>query len=149
MNALPYPESATPISVRRWPNNRRCVGRARRDLRDVLTAWGLAELTDPAELVLSELVTNAVRHARHPLGREIETRYERADGGVRIEVHDANDQWPELQKADEEAEAGRGLVLVDAITGQRWGASKREGVGKLVWALVTADGAGQWADLGE
>jgi serine/threonine-protein kinase RsbW len=149
MNAQPHPDGATPVSVRRWPNNRRCVGRARRDLRDVLTAWGLEELTDSAELVLSELVTNAVRHARSPLGRHIETRYERADGGVRIEVHDANERWPELQKADAEAEAGRGLMLVDVITGQRWGASEREGVGKLVWAVVTASGPGQWPYLAE
>jgi hypothetical protein len=64
-------------------------------------------------------------------------------------VHDANERWPELQKADAEAEAGRGLMLVDVITGQRWGASEREGVGKLVWAVVTASGPGQWPDLAE
>jgi anti-sigma regulatory factor (Ser/Thr protein kinase) len=104
-----------------------------------MEAWGLADLCDTAELVLSELVTNAVRHARRQRGRRIGTRYERVRGGVRIEVHDASDRWPELRKVDEDDESGRGLALVDALTGARWGVSEREGVGKLVWAVVTAE----------
>jgi anti-sigma regulatory factor (Ser/Thr protein kinase) len=104
-----------------------------------MEAWGLAELADAAELVLSELFTNAVRHARRPRGRRIATCYRRVPGGVCIEVHDACDTWPELRKAEDDEESGRGLALVDALTGARWGVSERDGIGKLVWAVVAAE----------
>ncbi|MFF7192611.1 ATP-binding protein [Streptomyces sp. NPDC008079] len=140
MSALPCPESATLVWVRRWSRSPRRVQQARRELRDVLNAWGLGELAESAELVLSELLTNAVCHARPPYGREIETRCEREGGGVRIEVHDASEKRPVLRKVPTDAEEGRGLALVEAITGAQWGVSKREGVGKLVWAVVSVDG---------
>jgi serine/threonine-protein kinase RsbW len=149
MNALPHPESAMPVAVHRWTHHPRCVRQARSNLREVLHAWGLEELTDSAQLVLSELLTNAVRHARYPLGREIETRYEREAGAVRIEVHDANEKWPVLQKVPADVETGRGLALVDAVTCARWGVSKRQGVGKLMWAVVSVDGAGQRSGIAE
>lgn len=104
-----------------------------------LTAWDLTHLADSAELVLSELLTNSVRHARVPGGRLIETRYERLTGGVRIEVHDANEDKPERRDPSAEDVSGRGLTLVDALTAGQWGVSARVGVGKLVWA-VCADG---------
>lgn len=122
--------------VTRWPLTGHSVGRARHQLRDTLDGWGLGHLADPAELVLSELLTNAVRHARTPAGRLVETRYERMPQGIRIEVHDANTRPPQLRRPAEDDEGGRGLALVDALTGRRWGVSSREGVGKLVWALV-------------
>lgn len=128
-----------PILVMRWPRSARCVGAARQELRRELEAWGLGRIAETAELVLSELFGNAVRHACPPRGRQIETRYERAFGGVRIEVHDANENWPELRKATEDEECGRGLLLVDALTGSRWGVSERDGVGKQVWAVVADD----------
>jgi anti-sigma regulatory factor (Ser/Thr protein kinase) len=114
-----------------------------------LVAWGLGHLADGAELALSELLTNSLRHARKPCGRQIETRYERMAGGVRIEVHDANETWPVLRKASMDEESGRGLALVDALTGGRWGVSEREGVGKLVWAVMTDDGIGEYLGGGE
>lgn len=130
-------DDEVPVVVRRWPHSARCVGVARRELRQELAAWGLNRLAETAELVLSELFSNAVRHARSPRGRQIETRYEQTPGGVRIEVHDANGNWPELRKVTADKECGRGLRLVDALTGSRWGVSEREGVGKRVWAVVT------------
>jgi serine/threonine-protein kinase RsbW len=139
-------EPASPVLVRRWDHHPRCVSRARQELRRELGAWGLGELTDTAELVLSELLTNALRHARTPRGRQIETRYERVPGGVRIEVHDANETWPVVQKPSVDAVSGRGLVLVDALTGARWGVSERDGVGKLTWAVVTGDADGAAAE---
>ncbi|MFG1810328.1 ATP-binding protein [Streptomyces sp. NPDC049040] len=124
--------------VSRWPLTGHSVGRARHELRAALSGWGLDHLADPAELVLSELLTNAVRHARTPAGRLVETRYERLPqgGGIRIEVHDANDRMPQMRRPADDDEGGRGLALVDALTGRRWGVSSRQGVGKLVWALV-------------
>jgi serine/threonine-protein kinase RsbW len=132
-------DSPGTVLVKRWEHNPRCVAHARHELRQELGTWGIGELTDTAELVLSELLTNALRHARIPRGRLIETRYERVGRGVRIEVHDANETWPAVQKPSVDEESGRGLALVDALTGARWGVSEREGVGKLIWAFVTGD----------
>jgi anti-sigma regulatory factor (Ser/Thr protein kinase) len=115
------------------------VGRARHLLAQHLGGWGLPHLADTAELIVSELVTNAVRHAREPRGRLIGTRFERLECGVRIEVHDANDRKPECQEVPGEAEGGRGLVLVDSLTDGRWGVGNREGVGKMVWAVCADD----------
>ncbi|MGW5349437.1 ATP-binding protein [Streptomyces sp. NPDC004031] len=116
------------------------MGRARRLLVRSLGDWGLAHLSGAAELVVSELVTNSVRHARDPRGHVIRTQFERLGRGVRIEVHDAGESKPEQRDVSGEEESGRGLALVDAITGGRWGVSDREGVGKMVWALCTDDG---------
>ncbi|MFI0895442.1 ATP-binding protein [Streptomyces sp. NPDC020983] len=116
------------------------MGGARRLLVRSLAGWGLAHLSAAAELVVSELVTNSVRHAREPRGHVIRTRFERLGRGVRIEVHDANDAKPEQRDASGDEESGRGLALVDAVTGGRWGVSDREGIGKLVWALCADDG---------
>jgi anti-sigma regulatory factor (Ser/Thr protein kinase) len=130
-------EPPSPV-VKRWPRTQRAVGRARRDLAAVLTRWDLAALTEPAALVLSELMANSVRHARVP-GREIETRYERVPLGLRLEVHDASPVRPALGKPAEGDEGGRGLVIVDALTRGQWGVTTRAGVGKAVWALITSD----------
>ncbi|WP_405592864.1 ATP-binding protein [Streptomyces sp. NBC_01190] len=126
--------------MNRWARSPRCVSLARRELRQVLAEWDLTGLTDAAELVVSELLTNAVRHVRAPQDRLVETRYERLAGGVRIEVHDADETRPVVREASMDAESGRGLALVDALTGGCWGVSGREGVGKLVWAVVADDG---------
>ncbi|UWE11553.1 ATP-binding protein [Actinacidiphila bryophytorum] len=130
-------ETGQELVVTRWPLSARSVGRARGELRGALRAWGLERLAEPAELVLSELLTNAVRYARTPAGRLVETRYQRMPDGIRIEVHDANDRMPQMRRAADDDEGGRGLALVDVLTGRRWGVSSRQGVGKLVWALVS------------
>ncbi|MFD8379349.1 ATP-binding protein [Streptomyces sp. NPDC059679] len=66
-------------------------------------------------LLLSELVTNAVQHARVPPGREIEVRYELSSSRLRIEVADASDEQPQQRTADDNDERGRGLLLADAL----------------------------------
>jgi serine/threonine-protein kinase RsbW len=142
LQLLPSAAEAGKPLVRRWPRHPRSVSRARHALVQELAVWGLSGLTDPAELVLSELVTNAVQHTRVPRDRLIETHFERMDGGVRIEVHDADENRPAPQVASTEDEAGRGLALVDALTRGRWGADEREGVGKLIWAVITDDADG-------
>ncbi|NUS17584.1 MAG: ATP-binding protein [Streptomyces sp.] len=128
------------VVVKSWPHGPSSVGRARRLLASNLDAWGLAHLADAAELVVSELLTNSVRHAREPRGHVIGTRFERLQRGVRIEVHDASGDKPERREASCDAESGRGLALVDVITGGCWGVSDRQGIGKMVWA-VCADGS--------
>jgi anti-sigma regulatory factor (Ser/Thr protein kinase) len=118
------------------------VGDARHHLRGVLERWDLNKVADAAELVVSELVTNAVRHVWTP-GRMIETRYQPTpEGGLRVEVHDAGEEVPILRGAELGDETGRGLSLVEALTGGRWGVlarAPREGagaVGKFVWAHI-------------
>ncbi|WP_405583697.1 ATP-binding protein [Streptomyces sp. NBC_01190] len=129
-----------PYSVEKlWPPAPRSVGRARRLLAHHLGVWGLPHLRDSAALVLSELVTNAITHAHPPYGSLISTRFERLECGVRIEVHDSSRGRPEVRDAAAEEESGRGLGLVDVLTGGRWGVCDREGPGKIVWA-VCADG---------
>ncbi|AQA12774.1 ATP-binding protein [Streptomyces malaysiensis] len=122
------------VVVRRWTRHPRCVALARADLRKALAGWGLIAVEEAALLVLSELITNAVRHARVP-GRQIETRYLDQGDKVRIEVHDAADQLPKLRTPTPESVRGRGLVLVETLADQ-WGVTPRPAVGKAVWAVL-------------
>jgi anti-sigma regulatory factor (Ser/Thr protein kinase) len=131
-----------PSVLKTWPPTPRSVGRARRLLAEHLVAWGLSHVLDEAEVILSELVTNAITHAHSPYGNLIATRFERLADGVRIEVHDAGEGKPEVRDARAEEESGRGLGLVDALTGGAWGVSDRDGPGKLVWAVCTGDQSG-------
>ncbi|MFZ3470527.1 ATP-binding protein [Streptomyces sp. 2.9] len=125
------------------PRSLRAPGRARALLREQFTEWGVApEPTRTAELLLSELVTNAVRHGRAPQGRDIGVRLARYDGVLRVEVADAG---PPVELAPrtpgERDEQGRGLVIVAALAG-RWGQCPRaHGIGKAVWAEVAWEGA--------
>jgi anti-sigma regulatory factor (Ser/Thr protein kinase) len=134
-------EDKAEVVVRLWRREPECVSAARRLLRRYLDAWEMDGLADAAELVVSELVTNAVRHAQGPEDWLIETRFEQLKGGIlRIEVHDASDAKPEWRELSPNADSGRGLALVDVLTGGRWGVSDRVGVGKLIWAVCTDDG---------
>jgi hypothetical protein len=123
-----------------WPPAPFSVGRARQFLAQHLDAWGLPQLTYTAQLIVSELITNSVTHAHPPYGTLISTRFERLESGVRIEVHDRNGSKPERRDASAEEESGRGLGLVDVLTGGQWGVSDRNGPGKMVWAICTEDG---------
>jgi anti-sigma regulatory factor (Ser/Thr protein kinase) len=133
---LPERVEAGPESVAyRWPAESASVPAARRTLRRCLERWDMTGLADSAELVVAELAANAVRHASGPDDRLIEIRFDRLPGGrLRIEVHDTDDTKPERDELSADAESGRGLLLVEALTNGRWGVGERDGVGKLVWA---------------
>ncbi|MGK4584201.1 ATP-binding protein [Kitasatospora sp. HPMI-4] len=124
------------------PRHRKSAGTARALLRVFLADMESTELfADVGELVVTELVGNAVRHARTTPGRLIFVRFEVQSGLLRIEVHDASGERPTVRAAGVDDEAGRGMWLVDQLS-VRWGCCPRAGgVGKAVWALVgPADG---------
>ncbi|MEY9992856.1 anti-sigma regulatory factor (Ser/Thr protein kinase) [Streptomyces sp. V4I8] len=90
-------------------------------------------MTETAVLLLSELMTNAYRHAKVSPGREIGARCSLDANRLRISVMDANDSLPEPRTAASDEESGRGLTLVAALA-DAWGAEPREGgIGKTVW----------------
>lgn len=101
----------------------------RRILRMYLAMWDLAELTDSAELALTELVANVVRHVP---GRKCAVLILRRPEGLRVEVADADPRPPRpVRGGDALAEGGRGLLLVEAVT-DRWGTLPLA-PGKTVW----------------
>ncbi|GHJ37364.1 ATP-binding protein [Streptomyces sp. TS71-3] len=121
----------------RLPRTPRSAGRARALLRERLPVWEIkGEPAETAELPLSELVANAVRHAGTPRGREIAVRFARYDGLLRVEVAGADGRLPQPRAAEADDEGGRGLRLV-AMLAERWGCCpRRHGIGKAVWAEV-------------
>jgi anti-sigma regulatory factor (Ser/Thr protein kinase) len=119
-----------------WPATARGVRRARHALAATLAEWGVPELTDQACLVLSELMTNALRYGFVP-DRSIGTSFLPAGPGVRLEVHDTRGEArPALAHPTDSDERGRGLTIVDSLTDHRWGVTERLGPGKIVWAVV-------------
>lgn len=122
----------------RWDPFPSSVPAARRQLREALRGWGLADLADDCVLVLTELLSNALAHAHGP-DPVVSTRFSRlADGcGVRIEVHDSDTAHVPVRDSGggADAERGRGLLLVDACTARRWG-TVLGATGKAVWGEV-------------
>lgn len=107
------------------------VGRARAAVREQLHTWGLPGPAAPAELMVSELVTNAVRHSH---ARPVELRLVRADT-LLCEVDDDDHELPALRGAGPEDETGRGLRVVSTLA-REWGASRTR-AGKTVWFELT------------
>ncbi|MEW2129384.1 SpoIIE family protein phosphatase [Streptomyces sp. NPDC005435] len=101
-------------------------GKARRLARAALAEWGLEELSDSLELLVSEVVTNAVRYTTRP----VSVRLLRTDV-LRCEVSDDIPRLPRLCQARATDEGGRGLYLVNKLA-RRWGAT-RLSAGKVVW----------------
>ncbi|MFF6773601.1 SpoIIE family protein phosphatase [Streptomyces sp. NPDC012637] len=101
-------------------------GRARRLARRALARWDLEDLTDSVELLISEVVTNAVRYAERP----VTLRLLKTDV-LRCEVGDDSPQLPRQRRARDTDEGGRGLFLVNRLA-RRWGATRLSG-GKVVW----------------
>jgi anti-sigma regulatory factor (Ser/Thr protein kinase) len=92
-----------------------------------MRAWGFDEASPDAELLVSELVTNAVLHARSATRVTIE----RDDTRVRISVCDDSPARPRLRDYGPDAVTGRGLVIVDRLA-RRWGVDPSD-AGKCVW----------------
>jgi anti-sigma regulatory factor (Ser/Thr protein kinase) len=111
---------------------------ARGFVRRTLRTWSLDRLVPDAELVVSELVSNAVKAtvtagpaSVPPVAVELRL----GEGVVRIAVQDISQGQPVCRRPDESAEGGRGLFLVEALS-LRWDVSFVTG-GKVTWAELT------------
>lgn len=91
---------------------------------------GLEEMSDDVALVVSEMVTNAVRHAEPPVDLEIEV----GDGEVVVAVRDGSPDRPVSREAGADAEGGRGMLLVDLLADDH--GVRPEPPGKTVWARL-------------
>lgn len=113
-------------------HNPRTVATARDFASETLSAWGVGELLYDAQLVVSELVTNAIRYA----GGTIQLRLMRNESHLVCAVTDGSAALPTISDGDFLSESGRGLHLVDALASS-WGWILINGKGKLVWAVFT------------
>ncbi|MFB6520699.1 SpoIIE family protein phosphatase [Streptomyces sp. NPDC056401] len=112
------------------------VSRVRRAGSAQLTAWGLGDVTFTAELILSELITNAIRYGTPP----IRVRLLR-DRTLICEISDGSSTSPHLRYAATTDEGGRGLFLV-AQYAERWG-TRYTDRGKVIWAELPLTGAAE------
>ncbi|MCD0484006.1 SpoIIE family protein phosphatase [Streptacidiphilus sp. ASG 303] len=115
------------------PSDPAAVAPARARVADRLAAWGLEELVFTAELVVSELVTNAVRYGGPP----VRLRLIR-DATLICEVSDSSSTSPHLRRARTHDEGGRGLLLVAQLSA-RWG-TRHTPSGKTIWAEIALPG---------
>ncbi len=110
---------------------------ARLHARQVLWEWGIGSLGDSTELLVTELITNAVRASREMTRACAVRLWLLSDSAqILILVWDASPQPPVLMGVTDEAEHGRGLMLVEAVS-EQWGwCSREDGDGKFVWAIA-------------
>jgi anti-sigma regulatory factor (Ser/Thr protein kinase) len=115
---------------------------ARRRAQVLLTAWGLGEQASLGELVVSELVTNAVCHGDSPIWLRLSV----GGGDLRVEVHDGGAGRPVRRHPGAGDECGRGLELVDGLIelhgGERGVIGDPAGPGKTVYVVLSLAGAG-------
>jgi anti-sigma regulatory factor (Ser/Thr protein kinase) len=143
----PEPGTATPwprrshLELAALPTAPAC---ARGHARIVLLEWGLASLSETTQLVVSELVTNAVQASRTSVpGKDkvvvpvvrlwLMSEYI----SVIVSVWDASDERPVRRLADPDLECGRGLLIVESLS-TRWGTYPGQSGGKVVWAQLDA-----------
>jgi serine phosphatase RsbU (regulator of sigma subunit) len=117
------------VRVARWSvaSDPAAVAGVRREVSRKLTDWGLDELAFATELILSELLTNAIRYATEPI--QVRLLLDRV---LICEVWDASSTAPHLRYAASTDEGGRGLFMVAQLAA-RWG-TRYTRAGKVIWA---------------
>lgn len=113
---------------------------ARHFVADALHGWGLA--SDDLPLLVSELATNAVLHARS----DFEVSVSRRGSRVRVEVFDQNTRLPSFAVAPPDAYSGRGLMLLRELA-SAWGVESHSDVGKTIWFELGMDEIGPLPQL--
>jgi len=110
------------------------VGRSRAKTGQALADWGLGEVADLAELIVSELLTNALQHGAAP----VQLRLGLGNGVLRVEVHDCGSGRPTRRTPSAEDERGRGLsllhTLISSLDGVLGVVDDHGGPGKTVYA---------------
>jgi len=117
------------------PSDVRSVGEARRFIDTALNEWGCDRVVDTAVLLVSELASNAVLHARS----DIRILLRREHDQVKVKVCDRSPVIPRPRRFGVESATGRGLALVEQLSAD-WGV-QREAGGKCVWFTLSVDGA--------
>lgn len=119
------------VVIAEFPPTPAAATAARRLVTELLSSWGFPPASlDAGAMVVTELASNAVRHARSPFT----VRVQQLKGGVRVTVRDQSDRRAVRQPTDLDAEGGRGLSIVAAVA-TAWGCE------------LHADGKEVWADL--
>ncbi|GGX46559.1 histidine kinase [Streptomyces chryseus] len=135
-----------PARIAEWdvPPDPAAVSPVRNACARRLADWGLEDIAFTTELILSELITNAIRHGTEPIG--VRLLYDRS---LICEVSDGSSTSPHLRRAEATDEGGRGLFLV-AQFAERWG-TRYTARGKIIWSeQALHDGAAPpGMDLGE
>ncbi|WP_329536182.1 SpoIIE family protein phosphatase [Streptomyces sp. NBC_01450] len=121
--------SLSSAQVASWtlPGDRTAVRSARHLTARQLAEWGLEDLEDSTKLIVSELVTNAVRHSTGPIDLRLIKHQV-----LTCEVSDTSDCYPRQRRARTIDESGRGLFMVSQLS-RRWG-TRSVSDGKVVWA---------------
>ncbi|MEU3423466.1 SpoIIE family protein phosphatase [Streptomyces murinus] len=121
-----------PEHVAEWevPRDPAAVGPVRAECAATLEAWGLGDVGYTAELILSELITNAVRYGSPPIRVRL-----LHDRGLICEVADGSSTAPHPRRAAATDEGGRGLFLVAQLA-SRWG-TRYTARGKVIWAELS------------
>ncbi|MFD5700105.1 ATP-binding protein [Streptomyces lasiicapitis] len=102
-----------------------------------LTLWGLPEVVEAAQMCVTELTSNVIKHVG--AGTPVTLTISMAGTFVRVEMLDPDARaLPTLLAPGRDAESGRGMALVDAITDHRWGVIPRE-ASKVVWCELATD----------
>ncbi|MFG2396836.1 ATP-binding SpoIIE family protein phosphatase [Streptomyces lydicus] len=114
------------VAVMDLPSDPAAVSGARNFASDVLAVWGLEELSFTTQLIVSELVTNAIRYGKSPVQLRMILQ-----STLTCEVFDASSTAPHLRRARVSDEGGRGLLLVAQLT-EHWG-TRHSREGKVIW----------------
>jgi anti-sigma regulatory factor (Ser/Thr protein kinase) len=127
---------------------------ARLHVKHVLLEWQMSELAEVVELVVAELVTNAMQASAGLMGSQFAGRWSPGLPPVRlwlasdgqhavVQVWDANDQMPAREAVPLDAETGRGLLIVESLADE-WGSYTPEASsGKVVWAVISEEPPGR------
>ena len=129
MAPLPFPDIETKTTLSPYPQS---VSAARRFVRDVLMSRHVSDqVVHVVELLTSEVVTNAIVHARSATQLAVEVN----DGSVRVAVRDDSGRSPVRHLHSVDDESGRGVVIIDQLA-SAWGVEQERNGGKRVWFEV-------------
>ena len=125
--------STTARSLRTLPQDVRAPGEARRFLQDAGCSEHATTVLEPAVLLVSEVVTNAVRHGGPPIVVEVDCD----EVSLQVRVSDGSQALPVARSPRAEDEGGRGMLLLELLS-DAWGVEP-EADGKAVWFRLRQD----------